>query len=437
MNSAESLKTFFESIRLESTEPYEEGLRGVAKRLNESYWELSSDSEHLNLVGSVGRGTAVDGASDADVLFILPNDVKVRFDKRQGNVQSQLLTEVKEELRKRYSNTDMRSDGQAVVIDFKDRNYTIDLVPVFERSDGAYTYPDTHDGGSWKRTDPDPEQEACLALDGESDGNFVRICNALRVWKDNVGFTFGGLLIDTLAGNFLDKHDEYMADDADAYLDMVKEVFRFLANEDSDQSYWYAIGSNQYVYNTGNGKFVAKAKKAMNLLDDDDVDNAEALKELFGKRFDDCIVEDKMKALEREWVARYQYQPDTEEFIEDRCPVHIRYDMELDCDVTQKGFRPDTLRSLLRRKLLLPREKQLDFKVKVNIPGTYQLYWKVCNCGEEAYRRRMVRGQIVPDNGRHKHHEHTDFAGAHSVECYAVQNGVCVARQKIEVPISS
>ena len=46
----------------------------------------------------------------------------------------------------------MRGDGQVVVIEFT--KFTIELVPGFKQSDDRFKYPDTHDGGSWKTTDP-------------------------------------------------------------------------------------------------------------------------------------------------------------------------------------------------------------------------------------------------------------------------------------------
>lgn len=59
------------------------------------------------------------------------------------------------------------------------------------------------------------------------------------------------------------------------------------------------------------------------------------------------------------------------------------------------------------------------------------------NRGDEARKRNMVRGQIERDAGQHKKTETTSFKGDHIVECYAIQNGVVVARDSILVPIST
>lgn len=61
--------------------------------------------------------------------------------------------------------------------------------------------------------------------------------------------------------------------------------------------------------------------------------------------------------------------------------------------------------------------------------------WKVLNRGEEAKRRNCIRGQIVLDDGKERIDEYSSFNGEHLVECYIIQNGVVVARDRIYVPI--
>jgi hypothetical protein len=47
----------------------------------------------------------------------------------------------------------------------------------------------------------------------------------------------------------------------------------------------------------------------------------------------------------------------------------------------------------------------------------------------------MIRGSIVQDAGKEQRNERTDFKGEHFVEAYIVKDGICVARDKIDVPI--
>jgi hypothetical protein len=67
----------------------------------------------------------------------------------------------------------------------------------------------------------------------------------------------------------------------------------------------------------------------------------------------------------------------------------------------------------------------------------YTLKWKVLNRGPEAERRDKIRGQIVDSSKRGVRIEHSDFKGEHVVECYVVKDGVVVAQDRIDVPVSN
>lgn len=92
---------------------------------------------------------------------------------------------------------------------------------------------------------------------------------------------------------------------------------------------------------------------------------------------------------------------DTEEFIEDKFQVDIRYQLKIDCEVMQRGFRKFLLRNMLGLKIPLRSDKKLKFWVSElpQINGPFLIYWKVLNRGDEARRRDCVRGQITLDGG--------------------------------------
>ena len=93
---------------------------------------------------------------------------------------------------------------------------------------------------------------------------------------------------------------------------------------------------------------------------------------------------------------------------------------------------------MLSQKIPLFRNKKLKFFISdldKNLSSPYEIIWKVKNRGEESYKRNEVRGQLIHGKGR-EISEETAFSGSHFVECYIVQDNVCVARAKIDVPIS-
>lgn len=128
----------------------------------------------------------------------------------------------------------------------------------------------------------------------------------------------------------------------------------------------------------------------------------------------------------------YDYR-ETEEFIEYLFPIDLQYEVELDCKVTQDGWRVASLHEFLQSGKLKP-NKKLDFTAKTNTPAPYEIYWKVKNKGIVAKKRNDIRGQIIKRGLQHT--ENTKFKGEHFVEVYIVKNDICVARAKLDVPIA-
>lgn len=412
----------------------------IAKKLNKNYYNLDSDkTSHMYIVGSVGRETAIKGVSDLDILFDLPVEVFKRFDAYKEKKQSSLLQEVKNVLKERYPNTDISGDGQVVVIKFN--KYTVELVPGFKQSDDRFKYPDTNNGGSWKYTDPLPEISESKKTAEDTDNNFKYIANMLRAWKNKQGFKFGGLLIDTITYEFLNEKTDYRNIGFDSYLDMTKALFEYIKDLNKDQSYWYAIGSNQQVYNCDNGKFITKAEKAYKKIKDLTANSSDVnkkLRQVFGTQFPK-----KVTAENRAYTSSYnqKYYNDTEEFIEDYFTVDIKYNISIDCKITQDGFRPMLLKKLLRDKMFLAIKKHLEFYIdsmdsEIKKEAPYDIYWKVKNEGQEAIKRDCIRGQIKRTNTK-SINESSDFIGEHYVECYIVKDGICIAKDHIDVPISN
>lgn len=445
----EKFEEFVDGLQIESIEEETKRVKEITKRLNKSFRNLENEEiENSHIVGSLGRDTAIKTFSDVDMLYVLPKELKKQYDEHEGNGQSKLLQKVKKEIKKRYPKTIVRGDGQVVVVSFESINKTVEVCPCFERSDGAFDYPDSNNGGSWKKTDPMPEIEESITTLEDTNSNFKYVCNLVRAWKNNKGFKFGGLLIDTLVYNFFNENEDYKNATFDDYLPLLKGLFCYLKSRNKDQKYWYALGSNQKVYNKG-GTFVNKAKKAYEKIKDkteDRDDLYDVLREIFGKTFPVPEEVQENKAFEKSALFGRNVRQ-TEEFIEDMFDVDIRYRLNIDCIVKQDGFRNKFLRNIIRDKLPLKANKSLEFFITENEFDSlskddedslyYEVYWKVRNRGEVALRKDCIRGQIVRDKGTRKKIESTDFKGEHYVECYIVYRNVCVAKDRISVPIST
>lgn len=405
----------------------EKRIRTICKRLNKKYYDSVSAEDNMIIVGSVGRNTAISGVSDWDCIYNLPKEVYKKFDEYESNGQSQLLQEIKKEIKEIYPNTNIKGDGQVVVISFNDGK--IELVPGFKQSDDSYKYPNSNDGGSWKKTNPIPEIAASEEMNSLTNGHYKYLCQIMRKWKNNIGFKFKGLLIDTLVKDFMEENEDRINIDFVDYKIVVRDLFYFLSNQDESRKYWYSLGSNQQINNDDEGKFIKKAIKAYSKLKDckDDEEFKIAYIDLFGREFAGETEASVLRAV-------------NENFIEEMFEVDIRYNISLDCDIRQKGFRQFSLSYYINKSWKLKKNKDLIFKVEiVNIPNEIEdsivWYWKVRNVGYEAKRRNMERGEIRKGVDIWK--ESTTFSGEHYVECYAVHENVVVARDRIAVPIDT
>ena len=131
-------------------------------------------------------------------------------------------------------------------------------------------------------------------------------------------------------------------------------------------------------------------------------------------------------------------QAPAERFIEEMFPVNIEHRLSIDCEERLSGSLIGRLRRRSKINRWLPFGRDLRFFVTdCSVPPPYDLYWKVRNVGPAAQRRKMERGEILLDAGLRRRDETTNFSGEHYVEAYVVKNRVCVARDRILVPIDS
>ena len=229
----------------------------IVKRINADYWGSTSEISHGLYVGSYGRGTEV-WTSDIGMIVQLPYATYEKFNGYTSNGQSALLQEVRSVLQKTYSTSYVKGDGQVIGINFTD-GINFEIVPAFINKDDSYTYLDSNNGGSWKTTDPKKEISAMNTRNNDTNKNLKRLCRMARAWKKNCNVSMSGILIDTLAYNFI--IDWEYKDKSYLYYDyMSRDFFEYLKDIDTSKNYWLAPGSNRYVWKTDN--FQSKAKTA-------------------------------------------------------------------------------------------------------------------------------------------------------------------------------
>ena len=259
-----AFKTFCDNLAVKNRSLISDRCGTITRRLNLKFWDIDSTTNNKFYSGSYGRDTATGIQSDLDLLFKLPASYYRAYNNQSGNRQSALLQTVRNALLETYPSSSIRADGQVVALSFTD-GMIFEIIPVFEQDDKSFIYPDTNNGGSWKISHTRLEIDAINELDKKCNGNLKNLCKMSRAWKDHHNVPIKGLLIDTLAYNFMEEC-EYRNQSFDYYGLIALQFFHFLSTQSPDQKYWLSPGANQVVNRIDPGLFEHKAKKAKSLV---------------------------------------------------------------------------------------------------------------------------------------------------------------------------
>lgn len=235
----------------------------IAHRLDMCYYD-DSEKRHFCFVGSYGRGTADANVSDIDMVYFLPHNQLSRYEEYRSNGQSQLLQEIKECISETYPNTEMRGDGQVVVVSFSD-GMKFEVVPAFAYTKAQYLYADTHNGGSWKLSSPTSDFIEFNRADKCSDGKLRNLCRLARVWRVQQNLDIKGILLDTLVWMYLKQNNWGRKL---SYAEMSFGFFVFLSNRQNAPVVLKTPGGEETVIDDGGyaSKSSISAKSAIQAM---------------------------------------------------------------------------------------------------------------------------------------------------------------------------
>lgn len=257
---ADQFRNFLNNLRTTNDKVINTRRQGIVRRINQAFRRIDTDEAHYRYEGSYGRGTAIKGFIDVDLLVVLPYEVFERYTTYAGNGQLALLESVREALRQQYTAAVLSTDGHAIMVPFAD-GLSFEVVPSFINKDGkTYTYPDPTAGGSWKTKDPVGELEAINVANNLYNRRLKHLCRMAKAWRMQQRIVMDGLLIDTLAYQFM----LYWRPGPDLFVDydaMMAGFLRFLSERDHAQAYWMAPGSNREVWRQGSA-FEGRAAEA-------------------------------------------------------------------------------------------------------------------------------------------------------------------------------
>jgi hypothetical protein len=256
MSVTEWFDEFCESIRIRNADSIVRRAKAITRCLNAEYWDTPSATSHSLPIGSYGRNTAVHGFTNLDMIFQLPYLLFEKYQQYWGNGYAALLEGVCSSVKKVFRQANTEQDGQFILVPFED-HIIFRLLPAFVNEDGSFRYCDLNDDRRWKAMDPRSENQAMRDRNKECNGNLFPLCRMMRVWKDAWDIPMDGLLIDTLAYQFIGGW-EYK-DKSHRYYDfMCRDFFKNMADQDENQRSWEVPGSGRRVYDKGMFRYKAR-----------------------------------------------------------------------------------------------------------------------------------------------------------------------------------
>lgn len=279
---------FLEKIRLTADQANDGAAKAARVRssLNTHYYGVTSETANSFYVGSWGKSTEMRPPRDIDIYFILPATVWERYRGRTGNVQSQLLQEVKGVLEKSYPRTDVRGDGPVIQIPLA--SYAIELAPVFKLTSGQYYIAITSGGGSWKNSDPQAEFTSVRNSNTASNGNTRDLIRMMKRWQSYCSVPIKSFWIELLAMEFLNQWSH--RGKGTTYYDwMVRDFLTYLVGRKN--TYVYAPGTADMMFigdawHSRAESALARAQKACGFESDSKpVSAVEEWRKIFGDEY--------------------------------------------------------------------------------------------------------------------------------------------------------
>ena len=398
--------------------------REVCKTLHSKYYDQEDYKNTRFLFGSYKKKTAIRPMTedqDIDVLFKMPPEKFDEYDDNTSNPQSQLLQDIRNILKEKYSTSEkVKAWGKVILVKTSDGKHNIELLPAWEEENGSFKIPNSENSGSWENFDPRKEIDLFKESNKKTNGLTRTLSKMIKKWAREVdSLTIKSYEIENFVIKFLEEQYE---DYTDLFFsNLIRDFFSFLYDEIGNDNKSYVKTARD------------RSEKAIFYEQNEEYEKAnDEWKKIFGKEFPS--ISGTYRNISGE------SHPNSEEFIENivRVEINNQYILQIDADIEQNGFRKKNLSEYIREKLPLQKRKKIVFKIiQTNVPEPFNVKWKVRNFGVEAEIKGDLRGEISADQGFHKKEEHTAYKGEHFVECYIIKEGICVARRKIDVPIGS
>lgn len=392
--------------------------------------------------GSVAMSTVVQNENDDYDI-----DVAVVFDKSElGDKGAQATRNmVANALKKRTKkiNAEPEVKTSCVRVNYVD-GYHVDFAIYRREYDewkDCWVY--EHAGADWTKRELSGLSEWFTTRNGNSDGKLRKIvrlskmfCKSRESWKNMPSGLLQTVLCEEKLENSYDRIDELFYYTMKAIVQRLGINTCVTAPVDNERT---LTSRKSDFHRMTNWKNRLNSKlEDLKILFEDDCSKDDAIQAWYGFFNHDYWSEQSKKISKYESKAALRPVcsfADNEEYIEELYPLSLSYSCKVSCMVRGNGCRPKLLTEFLS---ILRHYLPHNFEIRCTMdytdcPQPYKIFWKVKNVGPEAERRNQIRGQIV-EKGK-TIVEHSNFYGNHYIECYIIKNNMCVAKERINIPI--
>ena len=413
----------------ESTVTYISSVQSTLRDYLSSHDTYQSVHVDTFLSGSYAKHTSIrpvlhDGKRDVDII-VVTNHTK---DDQPSDVLDELHTVLLD------SNTYKSAtiDGQAVTIEMSGIN--IDVVPVIiDESDDSLYYIADEVTEKWIKTDPKGHKAWATSVNKDNCNAFKPLVKILKWWRrvncpDDTkypkGITLEKIIADNLGDATLSTESLLMSTMQNivaAYKESyTEEGINPVISDPSEK-----IEDNDLLagYSPDDFKaFVKKLVEHLELLDNEGTDN-DVWRTILGERFPAGSSKHALAEFNQQTCLDaphrqklpYPYQGGSSVFISAK--VRTASGEEVDY---QSNGEP------------LAKNCSLVFTAITGAKHHYQIKWQVVNTGAEATTARGLRGGFEnSDIGLNKKKESTYYSGCHSVQCFVICKGACVAKSRL------
>lgn len=393
---------------------------------HESYKDVHIDTF---LSGSYAKHTSIrpvlgDKKRDVDIIVVTSYD--------SSNNSLTVLKELRDVLleKKEYKSAVLQHHSVGIEMN----GISIDVVPVIEdENDETLYYIGDKETGEWTITDPKGHKSWSTDVNQQNNGCYKPLVKIFKWWhrfncpenkKYPKGITLEKIVADNL-GDYTQSTECYLIETMQNIVSTYKEDYVDKSInpviedpsekiEDNDLLTGYSIDDFS--------SFIFKIQEHLELLDEEGVSN-ETWRKILGNDFPKDTTQNNYLALHHKQIcetARHKQLP--------------TWPMQRGGAVFISAKVIDNLGNELdyvNNSSPLPKECSIVFKALTGVKEPYTVYWQVVNTGVEAAQACCLRGNFeLSNHGNHGKKEYTLYTGTHSVQCFVVKKGICMAKSK-------